>query len=476
VEAKWHQLLAGELVDWAHSEFGDDCDGEELQAGDSVSTRETVGVIGVGYVGLVTAACLAELGHHVVCRDIAPERVAMLQRGEVPIHEPGVPELLQRNAERLTFTLDMEDVFRDARIAIICVDTPPTASGDADLSRVEAVIEALPASAEGAVLVMKSTVPVGTGNRVRSELDARGREDVGYVSNPEFLREGSAVADFRQPDRVVVGGDRPEDVERVARLYQDLNAPILTTDIASAEMIKLASNAFLATKISFVNEIANVCERVGADVEEVARGMGMDSRIGQSFLRPGIGYGGSCFPKDVTALKQLAGNTGYSFQLLASVIEVNELQKRRVIGKLQDRLGSLRGRRVALLGLAFKPHTDDMREASSIVLASRLIAEGASVVAFDPVAAERARGVLPEAVEIAGSMLAAVTDADAVVIVTEWPEFRAVLSSEVHAAMRGPLIVDGRNLLDPSEAVAAGFTYVPIGRAERDPERELHQA
>ena len=441
-----------------------------------MSTRETVGVIGVGYVGLVTAACLAELGHHVVCRDIAPERVAMLQRGEVPIHEPGVPELLQRNAERLTFTLDMEDVFRDARIAIICVDTPPTASGDADLSRVEAVIAALPASAEGAVLVMKSTVPVGTGNRVRSELDARGREDVGYVSNPEFLREGSAVADFRQPDRVVVGGDRPEDVERVARLYQDLNAPILTTDIASAEMIKLASNAFLATKISFVNEIANVCERVGADVEEVARGMGMDSRIGQSFLRPGIGYGGSCFPKDVTALKQLAGNTGYSFQLLASVIEVNELQKRRVIGKLQDRLGSLRGRRVALLGLAFKPHTDDMREASSIVLASRLIAEGASVVAFDPVAAERARGVLPAAVEIAGSMLAAVTDADAVVIVTEWPEFRAVLSAEVHAAMRRPLIVDGRNLLDPNEAVAAGFTYVPIGRAERDPERELRQA
>ncbi|MEI7438474.1 MAG: UDP-glucose/GDP-mannose dehydrogenase family protein [Thermoleophilia bacterium] len=441
-----------------------------------MSTRETVGVIGVGYVGLVTAACLAELGHHVVCRDIAPERVAMLQRGEVPIHEPGVPELLQRNAERLTFTLDMEDVFRDARIAIICVDTPPTASGDADLSRVEAVIDALPASAEGAVLVMKATVPVGTGNRVRSELDARGREDVGYVSNPEFLREGSAVADFRQPDRVVVGGDRPDDVERVARLYQDLNAPILTTDTASAEMIKLASNAFLATKITFVNEIANVCERVGADVEEVARGMGMDSRIGQSFLRPGIGYGGSCFPKDVTALKQLAGNTGYSFQLLASVIEVNELQKRRVIGKLQDRLGSLRECRICLLGLAFKPHTDDMREASSIVLASRLIAEGASVVAFDPVAAERARGVLPVSVEIADSMLAAVTNADAVVIVTEWPEFRAVLSPEVHAAMRGTLIVDGRNLLDPNEAVAAGFTYVPIGRAERDPERELHQA
>lgn len=441
-----------------------------------MSGRETVGVIGVGYVGLVTAACLAELGHTVVCRDIAPERVAMLQRGQVPIHEPGVPELLQRNAARMTFTLDMEDVFRDARIAIVCVDTPPTASGDADLSRVEAVIEALPASAEGAILVMKSTVPVGTGRRVRAELDARGREDVGYVSNPEFLREGSAVADFREPDRVVIGGDRGEDVARVARLYEDLQAPILTTDVASAEMIKLASNAFLATKISFVNEIANVCERVGADVEEVARGMGMDARIGPSFLRPGIGYGGSCFPKDVTALKQMAGNTGYSFQLLASVIEVNELQKRRVIGKLKDRLGSLRNRRVTLLGLAFKPHTDDMREASSIVLASRLIAEGASVVAFDPVAAERARAVLPAAVEIADSMLTAVTGADALVIVTEWPEFRAVLDADVRAAMRRPLIVDGRNLLDPDAAVAAGFTYLSIGRAERDPDRELHQA
>ncbi len=441
-----------------------------------MSGRETVGVIGVGYVGLVTAACLAELGHTVVCRDIAPERVAMLQRGQVPIHEPGVSELLQRNAARMTFTLDMEDVFRDARIAIVCVDTPPTASGDADLSRVEAVIEALPESADGAILVMKSTVPVGTGRRVRAELDARGREGVGYVSNPEFLREGSAVADFREPDRVVVGGDRGEDVARVARLYEDLQAPILTTDVASAEMIKLASNAFLATKISFVNEIANVCERVGADVEEVARGMGMDTRIGPSFLRPGIGYGGSCFPKDVTALKQMAGNTGYSFQLLASVIEVNELQKRRVIGKLQDRLGSLRNRRVALLGLAFKPHTDDMREASSIVLASRLIAEGASVVAFDPVAAERARAVLPAAVEIADSMLTAVTGADALVIVTEWPEFRAVLNADVRAAMRRPLIVDGRNLLDPDAAVAAGFTYLSIGRAERDPDRELHRA
>lgn len=438
--------------------------------------RETVGVIGIGYVGLVTAVCLAELGHQVVCLDIDPERVAMLQRGEVPIHEPGVPELLLRNAERLTFTLDIDDLFSRAQIAIICVDTPPTASGDADLSRVEAVIDALPANAEGAVLVMKSTVPVGTGARVRQELDARGREHVGYVSNPEFLREGSAVADFREPDRVVVGGQRPVDVARVAQLYQVLGAPVVTTDLASAEMIKLASNAFLATKISFVNEIANVCERVGADVQEVARGMGLDRRIGHSFLQAGIGYGGSCFPKDVTALKQLAGNTGYQFQLLASVIEVNELQKRRVIGKLQDRLGSLRDRRIALLGLAFKPHTDDMREASSIVLASRLIAEGASVVAFDPVAAERARAVLPESIELAASLADAVVDADAVVIVTEWPEFRAVLDPAIRSAMRLPLIIDGRNLLDPDEATAAGFSYVSVGRAERDPAGVVHQA
>ena len=262
----------------------------------------------------------------------------------------------------------------------------------------------------------------------------------------------------------------------MARLYHDLGAPVLTTDVASAEMIKLASNAFLATKISFINEIANVCERVGADVEEVARGMGMDARIGSSFLRPGIGFGGSCFPKDVTALKQLAGNTGYSFQLLASVIEVNELQKRRVIGKLKDRLGTLRDTRIALLGLAFKPHTDDMREASSLVLAARLVAEGASVVAFDPVAAARARGLLPAVVDLADSMVAAVAGADAVVIVTEWPEFRAVLDPAVRTSMRQPLIIDGRNLLDPDEAVAAGFAYVSVGRSEREPERELHQA
>ena len=311
---------------------------------------------------------------------------------------------------------------------------------------------------------MKSTVPVGTGEKVREDLNARGLDHVGYVANPEFLREGRAVADFMEPDRIVIGAFDPADARAVAGLYADLRAPVISTDIASAEMIKYASNAFLATKISFINEIANVCEEVGADVGVVAQGMGLDARIGTHFLRPGIGYGGSCFPKDVKALKQLAGNSGYHFQLLMSVIEVNDLQKRRVVGKLERHLGSLRGTRIALLGLAFKADTDDMREASSLVLAARLRAEGAVVVGYDPVAMPNAAEMLGGDVELAGSMLEAVTGADAVVIVTEWGEFRQVCSRAVRDAMRTPLVVDGRNLLDPAQARAAGFAYESVGR------------
>ena len=425
-------------------------------------SREPVGVIGVGYVGLVTAACFADLGHRVICRDIDPAKVALLQRGEVPLHEPGLDELLRRSRDRITFTLDLDGLFAEARLAFICVDTPPLPSGDADLSRVDSVIDAIPPSAEGAALVMKSTVPVGTGEKVRMRLDARGLHDVAYMSNPEFLREGSAVPDFMAPDRVVVGAATADDAERVARLYDGLDAEIVKTDVASAEMIKLAANAFLATKISFINEIANVCEMVGADVSEVARGMGLDRRIGASFLRPGIGYGGSCFPKDVRALKQLAGNSGYHFQLLTAVIEVNELQKRRVISKLQAKLGSLRGKKVALLGIAFKPNTDDVREASSLVLASRLVAEGAEVTAYDPVASGSNVEIL--GARVCDSAAEAVEGADAAVIVTEWNEFRAVLDPIVRASMRRPLLIDGRNLLDPAEATAAGFEYDSIGR------------
>jgi UDPglucose 6-dehydrogenase len=299
------------------------------------------------------------------------------------------------------------------------------------------------------------------------------------VSNPEFLREGRAVADFLEPDRIVIGAFAEADARAVAGLYAGVHAPVITTDVASAEMIKYASNAFLATKISFINEIANVCEEMGADVGVVAQGMGLDARIGSHFLRPGIGYGGSCFPKDVKALKQLAGNSGYHFQLLTSVIEVNDLQKRRVVGKLQRHLGSLRGTRIALLGLAFKADTDDMREASSLVLAARLRAEGATVVGYDPVAMQNAAELLGDDVELAGSMLEAVTGADAAVIVTEWGEFRQACTRAVREAMRTPLVVDGRNLLEPAQARAAGFAYESVGRPSapaEDPPRTTADA
>jgi UDPglucose 6-dehydrogenase len=425
--------------------------------------REPVGVIGVGWVGLVTAACFAELGHPVIARDILEEKVDSLSRGEVTIHEPGLADLVRRNAERLTFTTDMSELLGAARLLFVCVDTPPTYSGDADLSRVRAVVDELPEGGDH-VLIMKSTVPAGTGEAIRRDLPG-----LAYVSCPEFLKEGTAVADFMHPDRVVIGADPGDEdaAAAVAGLYEPLG-PVLHTDVSSAEMIKLASNAFLATKISFINEIANVCEEVGADVGEVARGMGLDERIGSSFLRAGIGYGGSCFPKDVTALKMLAGNTGYHFQLLTAVIEVNELQKRRVVGKLEKHLGSLLGKRVALLGLAFKPDTDDMREASSLVLAARLQGEGAEVVAYDPVASERA-GQLLDSVTLTSSALEALEGADAAVLVTEWREFAELDWAEVARRMARPLVVDGRNFLDREALVAAGFEYEGIGKAQSAP-------
>jgi UDPglucose 6-dehydrogenase len=426
--------------------------------------KETIGVVGVGWVGLVTASCFAELGHPVVARDIVAEKVETLSRGETTIHEPGLGELLERNAERLTFTTDMSELLDSARLLFVCVDTPPTRSGDADLSRVRSVVEELREEGDH-VLIMKSTVPAGTGEAIRRDLPG-----VSYVSCPEFLKEGSAVADFMHPDRVVIGSDPGEEEagDAVAALYEPLGGEAVRTDVASAEMIKLASNAFLATKISFVNEIANVCEEVGADVGEVARGMGLDRRIGPSFLRAGIGYGGSCFPKDVSALKMLAGNTGYHFQLLNAVIEVNELQKRRVVQKLLARLdGSLVGRRVALLGLAFKPDTDDMREASSLVLAARLQGEGAEVVAYDPVAMEAARGML-DGVELRDSALEALEGADAAVLVTEWGEFAELDWSAAAGKMARPLLIDGRNFLDPEKLIPSGFEYEGIGTAPQE--------
>jgi UDPglucose 6-dehydrogenase len=426
------------------------------------SPREPIAVIGTGYVGLVTAAGFAELGNEVWCVDIDADKIAGLKRGEVPIYEPGLAESIAANAEHLHFTTELGPAIDHARLLFVAVGTPPTYSGDADLSAVHAVVDGMPASDKHA-LVMKSTVPVGTGASIRRMLDARGKQGLLYVSCPEFLKEGSALADFREPDRVVVGDDGDWAGQAVIDLYEPLGAALVRTDVKSAEMIKLAANAFLATKISFINEIANVCEETGADVSEVAKGMGLDQRIGPHFLRPGIGYGGSCFPKDVSALKQLAGNSGYHFQLLTAVIEVNELQKRRVIAKLQKHLGTLVGTTVALLGLAFKANTDDMREASSLVLAGRLQADGARVRAYDPVAEEEARKLMT-GVEFASSALEAVQGADAIVLVTEWPEFTELDWSTVAATTEGRLVIDGRNCLDPIALRAAGFIYEGIGR------------
>jgi len=389
-----------------------------------------------------------------------PERIDALETGRMPFHEPGLPELLERNRARIRYTLDAREL-AEADALFICVQTPATYSGDADLSYVWTALDDLPRVERRQILVMKSTVPVGTGEKVRAALEGRGLANVGYVSNPEFLSEGRAVQDFLDPDRIVIGAFADEDASAVEALYGGIEAPVVRTDVASAEMIKLASNAFLTTRISFINEIANVCELVGADVMDVARGIGLDHRLGSHFLRAGVGWGGSCFGKDVSALKQLAGNSGYHFQLLSAVIEVNELQKRRLVAKLEKHLGKLRDRSIALLGLAFKPGTDDLRDAPSLVLASRLLAEGAEVRAWDPVADA---GHLLNGVTFCDSYLEAVQGADAAVIVTEWPELVGLLAPEVRDAMRNPLIVDGRNLPDPAAARAAGFRYEGVGR------------
>lgn len=435
------------------------------------ASREPIGVIGTGYVGLVTATGFAELGSEVICVDIDAAKIERLKRGEIPIYEPGLAELVAKNRERMTFTTELPEALERARLLFVAVGTPPTYSGDADLSAVHAVVNAMPPSDRHA-LIMKSTVPVGTGANIKRVFAEQGKDGFRYVSCPEFLKEGTAVADFLAPDRVVIGDDDDWAGDAVADLYRPLltaehggqgAGELVRMDIASAEMVKLASNAFLATKISFINEIANVCEETGADVLEVAKGMGLDDRIGPKFLKPGIGFGGSCFPKDVSALKQLAGNSGYHFQLLNAVIEVNELQKRRVISKLQKHLGSLVGKKISLLGLAFKPDTDDMREASSLVLSARLQADGALITAYDPVAEDEARRLI-KGVNFADSALACVDGADAVVLVTEWSEFSDLDWAQVAEAMAGTLVVDGRNALDAAAVVAAGLKYEGVGR------------
>jgi UDPglucose 6-dehydrogenase len=426
--------------------------------------KRRVAVFGAGYIGLVTGACLAKLGHDVVVRDIQKERIDILRDGGVPIHEPGLEELIAENVDRLTFTLDAEEAVRDSDIVYVCVDTPPTPSGDADLTRIWQVISTLGQARHLAAVVVKSTVPVGTGARVRTEMDRVGLQHVGYASNPEFTAEGRAVHDFLHPDRVVIGADDPETAKLIAALHDGVDGPIVEMDIASAEMVKLAANALLATKISFANEIATICEATGADVEHVVHAVGLDHRLGPHYMQPGVGWGGSCFPKDSRALRAMASNSGYSFQLLSSVIDVNDLQPRRAIQRLKDELGGLADRTIALLGLAFKAGTDDVREAPSTILASRLLADGATVRCWDPLTRPLDTAPWPATTRY-DTPLEAMTGADAVIIVTEWPQLRDVDWDRAAAAMARPLIFDGRNLLEPQKMGALGFTYMSVGRS-----------
>lgn len=426
--------------------------------------RRKLAIFGGGYIGLVTGACFAELGHRVVVRDILKDRVDLLNAGHVPIYEPGLEEMLTRNKANLAFTVDVDEAVADTEIVYVCVDTPPTVSGDADLTRVWAVIDSLKNAKHLKAIVVKSTVPVGTGPRIRAYLDKAGLGHVGYAANPEFTAEGSAIRDFMYPDRIVVGASDPEIADLIAELHQGIDGPVITMDILSAEMVKLAANALLATKISFANEIANVCELTGADVVPVMAAVGADHRLGTHFLRAGLGWGGSCFPKDAIALKQMASNGGYHFQLLNAVIEVNQLQRQRAVQKLKAELGTLAGKTITLLGMTFKPGTDDMREAPSTVLAARLSAEGADVRCWDPMARVDDRAEPWLSAERFPDPAKAMENADAAIIVTEWPELSELPWADIASTMRRPLLFDGRNLFDPRQMTDYGFTYRSIGR------------
>ena len=427
-----------------------------------------VAVIGAGYVGLTTAACLADLGNDVTVVDVDREKIEQLTRHQVPFYEPGMAELVKRNAEskRLRFTTSYADAIPGAEYAIIAVSTPEGEGGEADLSHVEAAASSIADHMTGPLVVVnKSTVPPLTGDMVSSVLQKRNTKHQAHVvSNPEFLREGSAIQDFMHPDRVVVGGHDRQAAEKVAKLYEPLEAPILITpNIYTAEMVKYASNAFLAARISFINEIARICERVDADAKLVAEGMGMDKRIGPSYLDAGIGYGGSCFPKDVKALAALAERFDYHPELLHAVMDINRDQRMLVIDKLRECLGTLNQKVVGLLGLAFKPNTDDLREAPSLDIARVLLAAGAHVRGYDPAAMERTRTVLPE-LEYAKDAYQLASGADALVVVTEWNEFRQLDLTRLKTSMRTPVVIDGRNIYVPATMRSLGFTYRGIGR------------
>ncbi|MGJ7035718.1 UDP-glucose dehydrogenase family protein [Anoxybacillus eryuanensis] len=425
-------------------------------------------VVGTGYVGLVTGVALAHIGHRVVCVDVDEEKVERMRRGISPIYEPGIEPLMKENMEanRLFFTTDGARAYREADVIYIAVGTPENEDGSANLTYLKQAVQDIASSVtKDVIVVTKSTVPVGTNHEIKrmfEQLAPHVRIDV--VSNPEFLREGSAIYDTFHGDRIVIGADDERAAAVVADIHRPFGIPIFQTDIRSAEMIKYASNAFLATKISFINEIANICEKVGADIEQVAAGMGMDERIGASFLRAGIGYGGSCFPKDTKALAKIAANIDHDFELLKAVIEVNNKQQRKLIEKAKKRFGHLRGKKIALLGLSFKPNTDDMREAASLVVARELVAEQAIVVAYDPIAMNKAKSVLPKEVVYASSVEEALKDADAAMILTEWDEFRQLDLSVYVKQMKTPIVFDGRNCYALDDMKKYDIEYDSIGR------------
>jgi len=433
---------------------------------------KNITVIGVGYVGLVTGVCFADLGNRVVCVDINEQRIDDLKQGVMPIYEPGLEELVIRNARagRLSFTTSYAEGLSEAEFVFIAVGTPEGVDGEADLQYVRMAARSIgEAMDHPMIIVNKSTVPVGTGDWVADIIREYRSSDVDFavVSNPEFLREGSAISDFMAPDRVVLGSLNRDAAEKVAQLYLPLRATIMITDLRTAEMIKYASNAFLATRISFINEISNICEALGADVKEVATGMGYDKRIGHAFLDAGVGYGGSCFPKDVKALAYMAEIKGRHPQLLRAVMEINQYQRRAVVRKLEDALGSLRGKTVGLLGLAFKPNTDDMREAPAIHIARMLQTAGASVRAYDPVAMKVAARMTP-GIELAEDVYALVEGCDALVVVTEWNEFKHLDLRRVRDLMNRPVLIDGRNIYDPATMKELGFYYRGVGRGYED--------
>jgi len=428
-----------------------------------------IAVVGTGYVGLVTGAVFADLGNDVACVDKDVAKIDMLRAGRMPIYEPGLEELVHRNVAdgRLSFTTDLADAVRRSDIIFIAVGTPPKASGESDLSAVEEVALGIAHALDRyKVIVNKSTVPVGTGGLVRDIILKNRRQPVEFdvVSNPEFLREGSAIEDTLRPDRIVIGAPSQQVAMTLLELYAPLERPMIITDVHSAEMIKYASNAFLATKISFINAIANLCELAGADVTQVVKGMGLDPRIGPAFLQAGLGYGGSCFPKDTDSLIQTASQLGYEPRLLRAVVQVNRERAQRFVGLIQKVLDPLEDRIVAILGLAFKPNTDDMREARSIEIVSRLVEVGARVRAYDPVAMANARGLLPSGVEYCQSSYEAAAGADAVAIVTEWNEFKLLNLERLRDVMRRPLVFDGRNIYEPERMRRLGFEYHSIGR------------